>query len=442
MSKRFQRGLVVGKFSPLLHGHEFVINRALEACAEVFLISYSKPEMSGFEAARREHWVSSIFPRVRHLAVTDERLREWVKPRQVPHEVPVNDADEKTHRRFCGFLCQHILGVMVDAVFTSEDYGDGFAEELTRYFRESQQTAPTVTHVSVDRNRQKLPISGTLLRQDIHAHRGWLSPLVYASFVQRVCLLGGESSGKSTLAEALAKTFGTSHVAEYGRELWDAKSGGLVFEDMKNIAEVQIQREEAAAMHANRFLFCDTSPLTTLFYSNHLFGRAEPTLERLAERHYDFTLLCAPDFSFVQDGTRQPESFRLQQHDWYLSELIRRPDWDTGEDLAEEVRKYHHPDFSNWKNHAAFDPPTLRLHFTSARQAGWKKICALRSVNKKRWRATALQDAGARFVSFRQRGASWTAPALWRFNIDSATRHWQMKAPEARQIIAHGETVG
>jgi hypothetical protein len=27
--------------------------------------------------------------------------------------------------------------------------------------------------------------------------------------------------------------------------------------------------------------------------------------------------------------------------------------------LAEEVRKYHIPDFSNWKNHAAFDPPTL-----------------------------------------------------------------------------------
>lgn len=323
MSKRFQRGLVVGKFSPLHRGHEFVINRALEECAEVFLISYSKPEMPGCEAARRDQWVSSIFPQVRHLAVTDERLREWIKPGQTPREVPANDAAEKTHRRFCGFLCQHILGVTVDAVFTSEDYGDGFAEELTRYFRESQPTTPTVTHVSVDRNRQKLPISGTLLRQDIHARREWLSPLVYASFVQRVCLLGGESSGKSTLAEALAKTFGTSHVAEYGRELWDAKSGVLVFDDMKHIAEIQIQREEAAALHANRFLFCDTSPLTTLFYSQHMFGKADPALERLADRAYNFTVLCAPDFAFVQDGTRQPESFRRHQHEWYLNELAK-----------------------------------------------------------------------------------------------------------------------
>ena len=324
MSKRFKRGLVVGKFSPLHRGHELIINRALEECGEVFLLSYSKPEMPGCEAARRDRWLSAIFPNARHLAVTDERFRQWVKPGEGPLEVPANDADETAHRRFCGFLCQHVYGVTVDAVFTSEDYGDGFAEELTRYFRERRSACPVVKHVLVDRDRQKLPISGTLLRQNIHAHREWLSPLVYASFVQRVCLLGGESSGKSTLAEALAREFDTAYVAEYGRELWDAKSGALVFEDMRHIAEVQIQREETAAMHANRFLFCDTSPLTTLFYSNHLFGKAEPILERLAERRYDFTILCAPDCSFVQDGTRQPETFRVRQHEWYLKELANR----------------------------------------------------------------------------------------------------------------------
>lgn len=324
MSKRFHRGLVVGKFSPLHRGHELVINRAHDECDEVFLLSYSKPQMPGCEAARRDQWVSAIFPKARHLAVTDERLRQWVKPEDGPLEVPANDADETTHRRFCGFLCQRVFGVTIDAVFTSEDYGDGFAEELTRYFRESRPACPVVKHVPVDRSRQKLPVSGTLLRQNIHAHREWLSPLVYASFVQRVCLLGGESSGKSTLAEALAREFNTSHVAEYGRELWDTRSGALVFEDMRHIAEVQIKREEAAAMRANRLLFCDTSPLTTLFYSNHMFGKAEPTLERLAERRYDFTVLCAPDYPFVQDGTRQPEAFRMLQHEWYLKELAKQ----------------------------------------------------------------------------------------------------------------------
>ena len=92
---------------------------------------------------------------------------------------------------------------------------------------------------------------------------------------------------------------------------------------MRRIAEGQIAAEDAAARTANRWLFCDTSPLTTLFYSRELFGRAEPELEALAERPYDLTVLCAPDFPFVQDGTRRDERFRTRQHDWYRRALAR-----------------------------------------------------------------------------------------------------------------------
>jgi hypothetical protein len=45
-------------------------------------------------------------------------------------------------------------------------------------------------------------------------------------------------------------------------------------------------------------------------------------------------------------------------------------DSDTGEALVEEVRKYHLPDFSNWKNHAAFDPPKLRFGATGLNFVG------------------------------------------------------------------------
>ena len=163
-----------------------------------------------------------------------------------------------------------------------------------------------------------------MIRADIEAHRQWLSPIVYASFVRRVCILGGESSGKSTLAEALARHFGTLHVPEYGRELWEAKGGALTYEDLLHIGETQVAAEEQALLRARRFLFCDTSPLTTLFYSRHLFQRADPKLEQLAGRHYDLVVLCGTDFAFVQDGTRQDAAFREQQHAWYVAELARR----------------------------------------------------------------------------------------------------------------------
>jgi nicotinamide riboside kinase len=119
----------------------------------------------------------------------------------------------------------------------------------------------------------------------------------------------------------LARHFGTEFVAEYGRELWIANGGTLTYEHMLDIAHRQVEREEAAASLADRYLFCDTSPLTTLFYSEEMFGRADPALRALAVRPYDGHILCAPDFEFVQDGTRRDATFRERQHAWYLSQF-------------------------------------------------------------------------------------------------------------------------
>lgn len=317
MRKRFTRGLVVGKFAPLHLGHEHVIRRALADCHEVFVISYSKPEMPGCEPDKRAQWLAARFPQVRSLIVTEDLLRARLPGVSLPH----NEDEDLVHRQFVALLCRMFLGGAVDVVFTSEDYGDGFASELTKCFRTIDQNAPVVNHILVDRARQRFPISGTELRNDVHGNRRWLSAEVYASFVEQICILGGESSGKSTLAKALASHHETVHVTEYGRDLWIAKDGNLVFDDMLHIAERQIAWEEASKLDANRYVFCDTSPLTTLFYSEDLFSAAAPELNLLARRAYSLAVLCAPDFDFVQDGTRRDPEFRARQHTWYLGQL-------------------------------------------------------------------------------------------------------------------------
>ena len=321
---RFRRGLVIGKFSPLHRGHEALIRSAQKACDEVIIISYSKPEFAGCEAGMRAMWLAELFPTTRRLVVTDQFLREHTCGNGQFTAVPKNDAPDAVHREFCGFLCETYFGGPVDAVFTSEDYGDGFAEHLTQRFRARRPHTATVEHVCVDPRRVGVPVSGSLIRTDIHAHRSRLSPYVYGSFVQRICLLGGESSGKSALAEALAERLETAFVPEYGRELWTAKAGRLVYEDMLEIARRQIDREQSAAQRSHRYLVCDTSPLTTLFYSLEMFGQADTALEAMALRPYDSYVLCAPDFEFVQDGTRRDAAFRQRQHAWYLEQLNHR----------------------------------------------------------------------------------------------------------------------
>jgi len=324
VSERFRRGLVVGKFAPLHRGHELLIRRALAASDEVIVISYSKPEIPGCAPDRRERWLEALFPQTRRLVLTDERLGRLVPPDAEFTEVPANDADPATHRHFVGFVCASILGVDVDAVFTGEAYGRQFADALTEYFRRHAPAHAGVRHVLVDRALGGPLVSGTVIRRDVHANRHWLRPSVYASFVRRVCLLGGESSGKSTLARALSRTYETEYVAEYGRELWVRRCGELAFADLRRIAERQVALEEAAARRAKGVLFCDTSPLTTLCYSQCMFGRADAVVERLADRQYDLCVLCAGDFEFVQDGTRRGAAFRSWQQRWYLEQLTRR----------------------------------------------------------------------------------------------------------------------
>jgi NadR type nicotinamide-nucleotide adenylyltransferase len=322
--KPFRCGLVVGKFSPLHFGHEQVIRRALAECDDLILLSYSQPEFPGCKTETRELWLRTRFPQARTLVVSDQRLQQWPELQPRWSTVPNNDAPADIHRAFCADLCSNVLGATVDAVYSSEDYGPGFAQFLTEYYRQRNGGHAVVTSVLVDLARAQNPISGTALRADFDLLQKWTAPEVYASFVQRICFLGGESSGKSTLAKALATKFKTKFAAEYGRELWEQKAGDLQYDDLLAIARRQIEREETLALAAHRYLFCDTSPLTTLYYSLDLFGKADSELVELSQRRYDLTILCAPDFPFFQDGTRRDNAFREAQHAWYIQRLTER----------------------------------------------------------------------------------------------------------------------
>ena len=322
----FRAGLVVGKFCPLHTGHELLIKTAIAACEEVVVISYAKPGYDRCERSQRATWLTEVFPSVMHIVIDDAWLNaqanEGRKLRytQVPHD----DEPELTHRTFTAWACHELLGKTVDAVFTSEDYGDGFAEVLTEYFHDHAGQTQPVTHVCVDKSRVSIPISGTQIRADPFKHRTYLSPEVYASFVDRIVIYGAESTGKTTLCEALADRLATQWVPEYGRQLWEEKDGALELSDMSHIGQTQIRHEEERTADAQEFLICDTSPLTTLFYSQAMFGVAAPSLEDLTKRLYKHTFICAPDIGFVQDGTRQDIEFRDRQHAWYLAELASR----------------------------------------------------------------------------------------------------------------------
>jgi nicotinamide riboside kinase len=140
---------------------------------------------------------------------------------------------------------------------------------------------------------------------------------------RRLALLGGESTGKTTLAQALAARLHTAWVPEYGRQRWEELRQTLDVAELLAVARRQVEWEDAALARVppGGWLVCDTTPLTTLQYCLHDHGHAPPELHLLAARHYDLNVVCEPDFAFVQDGCRRDDDFRAQQHAWTLQRL-------------------------------------------------------------------------------------------------------------------------
>lgn len=126
---------------------------------------------------------------------------------------------------------------------------------------------------------------------------------------RRIAVFGFESTGKSRLAAALAAHFGAPLVAEYARERWD-EQGVLTLEDMLPVAREQWRREDAAAARVAASggpVICDTEALTTMLWSDLLYGTCPEELRREAERRcrgYALHLLCDTDVPFAPDPQR------------------------------------------------------------------------------------------------------------------------------------------
>ena len=143
--------------------------------------------------------------------------------------------------------------------------------------------------------------------------------------VARIAILGAESSGKSTLSEALARRYDTVWVPEYLREFVEVQARVPREEDQFGIARTQLAREHAAARIARRYLFCDTTALMTALYSQVYWDRVDAQLAQLAARHdYAVTLVTAPDGPWEPDGLqRESEAVRQMVHRMLLATLAR-----------------------------------------------------------------------------------------------------------------------
>jgi len=152
--------------------------------------------------------------------------------------------------------------------------------------------------------------------------------------LRRICLLGAECTGKTTLARALALHFSGRYVPETLRQFCETHGRTPTQAEQSTLIDLQLAQEDHAE-HAepveqrgsqlgHDLLFCDTAPLLTAVYSQHYFDDHSLT-ERARSLHprYSLTLLLEPDLPWVADGVqRDGPSVRAQVHILLLQALV------------------------------------------------------------------------------------------------------------------------
>lgn len=297
------------KALPLHLGHLYLIDTAISQSEMVHVImthnlSQSIPGEVRFESL---NVIYGNNPKVKIYSVSDE-------------ELPQYDSECETLDQFYSYWVPLVYNQVeeLDAVFTSEDYGDDFARYLG------------VKHILVDKERVKFPVSGTKIRNNTIKYWNFIPEVSRHNFVKRISIMGPESVGKSTLTERLAKYYDTNYLEEWGRVVYERNGNHVSLEDFITISKERSEQEKKLLKHSNKLFFTDTEDITTYIFSKMFYPNDwmnikdwfESTIEDSSK--YDIYILLYPDCEGVQDGTREFLDNRISHYEEIKMELKNR----------------------------------------------------------------------------------------------------------------------
>lgn len=275
---QYKKGLVVGKFMPLHKGHEYLLRVAMQYCDELVVV-VDCIEGQTIDAQTRKRWIDELIPGLTVVALEEQMPQE-------PAETP----------EFWNIWKQALFeaaGGDVDVLVTSMGYGRQLAATLGSEL------------VQFDVARISIPVSATDIRASPFSMWDYLTNPARVHFMKKVCIVGPESCGKSTTAQELARRYNTVYVPEFAESLIRDKDGKFDESDVLKVARGQVFTEKALIHMVNKLMICDSSPLTTLVWSEVLFGSHPAELDELVRAcKYDQVLLFDASTPWVADDHR------------------------------------------------------------------------------------------------------------------------------------------
>ncbi|MGL5889984.1 MAG: AAA family ATPase [Bacteroidia bacterium] len=134
--------------------------------------------------------------------------------------------------------------------------------------------------------------------------------------IKRIALIGAESTGKTTLARALALRFNTVWVPEYAREYMTLNPGDYAINDVEEITRQHLRQEDELFIRAKNLLIVDTELITSAVWCEDVFGNCPQWItEQITGHRYDLYLLTSNDLPWVSDPVR----VNSQRRDYFFN---------------------------------------------------------------------------------------------------------------------------
>ena len=284
---QYNVGMYGGCFNPLHLGHVDCIIQAANMCQELYIVLSVGNNRGEINYRVRYRWLYQLTKHIGNVKIIT-LFDDAATKADYTEEYWDNDAKKVKEQ----------IGKPIDIVFCGDDYDEN--SFWNKCYPESEI-------YFFPRNG----ISSTEIRKNPYKRWDWIPNVVKPFFVKKVLLMGGESTGKSTLTINLANRFNTNYIDEAGRDISE-RSGTDMLMLSEDFTEILLQHklnEINAINDSNKVLFIDTDALVTQFYMSFL---NDPEIDRNkalsdaidALNEYDLIMFLEPDVAFVQDGDR------------------------------------------------------------------------------------------------------------------------------------------
>lgn len=130
---------------------------------------------------------------------------------------------------------------------------------------------------------------------------------------------GPESTGKSTLAQALAQHLRAAYVPELARDFMEGKALPLAWEELETLYRNQVQAWKAS-LDFSGWVVWDTDGFNGMLWAKLAYGKRLDFLEEFwSLEPWDLALICIPDLPWEADPLREGSDGGWERLDYYTA---------------------------------------------------------------------------------------------------------------------------